>query len=110
MKRRVLAAVMLGELAACGGDDGDGDQISDEERPYYGAMVVQFQTETNDELTLDEPQAECMAARWMEVIGVERFAAAGLTPDELQAQPEPEVAELELDEPLRRDVRRLRRV
>jgi len=60
------AAALLLAVAACGGGDGD-DEISDEERPYYEATVVQFQTETNDELTLDALQAECMAARWMSV-------------------------------------------
>ncbi|MGI9053736.1 MAG: hypothetical protein ACR2HQ_14005 [Ilumatobacteraceae bacterium] len=32
------------------------------------------------------------------MIGVERFVTAGLTPDELRVRPEPEVAELGLDE------------
>ncbi|MGH9272092.1 MAG: hypothetical protein ACRDZ2_12540, partial [Ilumatobacteraceae bacterium] len=91
----VASAAMIAVVAGC--DGGGGDGLSAEERPYYEAMVEQFQTETNDELELDRSQAECVSRGWMAAIGVERFEAAGLTPDELRAQPEPEVAELDLD-------------
>jgi hypothetical protein len=103
-----LAVLLATGLAACGDDGGaapDGEpgdtaviepvDLPDEAQPYVEALTGTF---TGDEtLPIRDDQARCIASRVVQVIRLERFAAAGLDPEDLAAD-ELGFDELELDE------------
>jgi hypothetical protein len=78
LERAVVVCGMIG-LVACGGgdDDSGGDDVSAEEQPYVDAMVDSFRSGDDDELTPTADQADCVAPRWIDTIGVDRSEAAG---------------------------------
>jgi hypothetical protein len=94
-----LTAGVLGlaGLVACGDDD-DGGDVSEAEQPYVDAMVENFRSGEEDELTLTDEQAECVAPKWIDTIGVERLEEAGLEPADISSDGASDVGELGLDE------------
>jgi hypothetical protein len=101
--RQVVAVLAVGlvALAGCGDDDdagGDGGDVSAEEQPYVDAMVTSFQQGDEDELTLTAEQSECVAPRWVDTIGVERFEDAGIEPADISDDGDDELSDLGLDE------------
>lgn len=54
-----------------------------DEQAYVATLTDAFAAEGNTELPLDREQAECVAPRWVDAIGTERFAEAGVTPEDL---------------------------
>lgn len=99
-RRTTLLVVAIAVLGACGSDGGGGDDadVTEEERPYYDAMVESFQSAEDDNLRLEDTQAECVSARWVRTIGVERFEQAGITPEAFSDDLEQDVTALGLDE------------
>lgn len=95
----VLAAGALA-LAACGGDDDDGGggDVSDEEQPYVDAIAAQFQTDDESELQLTGEQADCVAPRWVDTIGLDTFEEQAITPEDINDSSEDELSTLGLDE------------
>lgn len=63
-----------------GGDGGDKSPVSGDEQAYIDAMLASFDDE--DDLPLDRSQAECMSAGYLDVIGVDRLKAAGISPED----------------------------
>jgi hypothetical protein len=97
------AAMVL--AAGCGDDDDDGDagggdvEVSEEAQPYVDAMVEGMVSSDDDEdLQLDQEQADCLAPRWVETIGVERLQDAGLEPDDFADDGDPDLSSLGLSE------------
>jgi len=86
----VVGAAAMVLAAGCGGDDDDdagsgggGDvEVSEEAQPYVDAMIESFDNSDPDELQIDRSQAECLAPRWVEAIGPERLAEAGIEPED----------------------------
>lgn len=92
----LLGVAVLGLGAtACGGSNGGG--LSAEEQEYSDAIVESFQTDDPNEITLTEEQAECVAPKWIKVIGVERLESAGLEPADLSADGSADVDKFGLD-------------
>jgi hypothetical protein len=77
------AAVVL--AAGCGDDDdddagGDDVEVSEEAQPYVDAMIESFDNSDPEELQINREQAQCVAPRWVETIGPDRLAEAGIEP------------------------------
>jgi len=103
--RRTVVVLAVGALAmsaaACGGDDDDdagGGDVSAEAQPYVDAIGAQFRTGDESELQLSQEQADCVAPRWVDAIGVDTFEAEGVTPEEITDESEDELPTLGLDE------------
>ena len=47
---------------------------------YVDAMIESFDNSDPDELQINREQAQCLAPRWVEAIGNDRLAAAGVEP------------------------------
>ena len=96
-----LGALVLGACGDdddAGGSDGGGGDVSEEEQPYVDAMVTNFQ-DSDEELTMSEEQAQCVAPRWMDAIGLERLQEAGIEPADIESDDEgTELTSLGLDE------------
>jgi len=95
------AAIVL--AAGCGDDDDDaggGDgEVSEEAQPYVDAMVEGMVSADEDEdLQLDQEQAECLAPRWVDTIGVDRLEEAGLEPEDFATDGDPDLSSLGLSE------------
>ena len=48
-------------------------------------MVENSRSGEEDELTLTDEQAECVAPKWIDTIGVERLEEAGLEPADISS-------------------------
>jgi len=100
--RRMVVVLAAGVLAltACGGDDDDdaGGDVSAEAQPYVDAMVASSQQQEEGELSLSPEQAECVAPKWIDTIGVERLEEAGMTPEDLSEDGMDDLDTLELSE------------
>jgi hypothetical protein len=102
----VLGAAAVVLAAGCGGDDDDDDagggggdvEVSDDAQPYVDAMIESFDNSDPDELQIDREQAQCLAPRWVETIGPERLADAGIEPEDFAAEGEVELSEIGLSE------------
>lgn len=87
---RVALALALaaGGVAACGEDDADGDgggrSLSAEEQAYAEAWAENL-SEDDDGLSLTAEEASCMGEAIMAELGTERFAEAGVEPDDITA-------------------------
>jgi hypothetical protein len=96
------AAIVL--AGGCGDDDdaGGGDvEVSDEAQPYVDAMIagmVSSDDDEDDDLQLEQDQAECLAPRWVETIGVDRLQDAGLEPDDFATDSDPDLSALDLSD------------
>jgi hypothetical protein len=49
---------------------------------YVDAMIESFDNADPDELQINREQAQCLAPRWVETIGTDRLAAAGIEPQD----------------------------
>jgi hypothetical protein len=95
--RRVVCLIGMTclALAACGDDDGGGG-TSTREQEYVDAAMESFDEE---DLPFEEDEAECFAARFVDVVGVEAFEAADIEPEDFGDEDfDPAEAGLELDE------------
>ncbi len=59
--------------------------VTAEEQPYVDALVAASTDEANTDLPLDPADAPCVATLWVQAIGVDRFTAADIAPDDLTA-------------------------
>ena len=108
MTRTRIAALFgaaLLVLGACGGDDDDSSDgtvtqgsAPAEAEPYIESLVAGFTTGEDEDLQLTQEQAECVAPRWIETIGVERITEAGIAPEDIGADGNSELSELGLSE------------
>lgn len=105
-----IGIVALAVLAGCSSDDGeetpdessttteaeatddttattrppiDPAEIEGGEEAYVEALLPQIEGSTGLEADEADRAAACLAPRWVEIIGVEGFAAAGVAPDDL---------------------------
>ena len=102
--RTMVVLIAAGALAlgACGGDDDDtsgpdGD-VSTEEQPYVDAIAGQFRSGDDSEMQLLGEQADCVAPRWVDTIGVDTFEEHDVTPEDITDPDEDELTTLGLDE------------
>lgn len=61
----------------------DPDDVEGAEQAYIDALIPQLQGSSGLEDDDAERAAACLAPRWVEAIGVDRFAEAGLAPEDL---------------------------
>jgi hypothetical protein len=83
----VMAAFVPLVGAGCGddGDSGGSVSISAEEKPYVDALAKNLRAagEGSDDIPLSDAQSDCLAPRWVDTIGVERFEKAGVKPADI---------------------------
>jgi hypothetical protein len=99
-----VLAVMA--MAACGGDDdssssggGGGGSVSAEAQPYVDALKKDMTTrEAEDDLVLTSQQADCVAPKWINTIGVAKLKEKGLTPEDIGSDSDSDFSDLELTE------------
>lgn len=90
----IAAPGVLAALAGCGGGDGDdGGATADD---YTDAIVDVFEEENE----MSAGAQRCLAAAYVDAIGVDGFRDAGVTPDDIRDDPEatPEELGIELDD------------
>ena len=75
----VVTATSFG-LAACGGDD-DSSAPSADAAPFVAAAAAAL--EADPEMAMNQEQAECFAGRMVNILGVDKLEAAGVTPDSM---------------------------
>ena len=65
--------------------DGGGGKVtvSPAAAPYVKALADNLARAANDDLPMTRAQADCLAPRWVDTIGVDRFKAAGVTPEDI---------------------------
>ena len=109
MTRTPIAAlfgVALLVLGACGGDDDAGSSDGTvtpgsapaEAQPYIDSLAAGFTTGEDEDLQLTQEQADCVAPRWVDTIGMERITDAGIAPEDIGAEGNSELSELGLSE------------
>ena len=104
MAARLAVAVLV--LGACGDDDdgatSDGTvtqgSVPAESQPYVESLVAGFTSGDDEDLQLTQEQAECVAPRWVDTIGVDRITDAGIAPEDIGADGNSELSELGLSE------------
>ena len=83
----LVMAVFVPFVGASCGDDSDsgGVSISSEEQPYVDALVKNLSKKGtgSDDIPVSKAQSECLAPRWVDTIGVERFTKAGVKPADI---------------------------
>jgi hypothetical protein len=91
---RTFARMTLGLLAVsglmisgCSDDDDDGasEEVSAEAAPYVEAMKENLTSSSDDTFQLTDDQVDCLAPRMVNVVGVDRFEEAGVTPESIRA-------------------------
>lgn len=67
-------------------DDGGDDpvELSGDAKDYADALTANMIENGGDDLPLTEEQAGCLSPRWVDLIGVEKFKAAGVTPEDIR--------------------------
>lgn len=78
-----LAALMIVTVAACSSDDGGegaSTEVSDEAKPYAEALATALTAEDGSDLILDQDQADCVGAKWVNVVTPERLEEHGFDP------------------------------
>lgn len=70
-----FVAFLLLTAAACSDDGGEGasTEVSDEAQPYADALASSLLADSSEEISMDQGQADCLAAKWVNVITVERL-------------------------------------
>lgn len=96
---RALGAVAVAGLvfgvAACGSDSNGGSgggDVSADEQPYVDAIVQSIKAD--ETAPFSDEQATCLAAGMVNIIGVEEFEKAGITPDSIGASSDPVLSDL----------------
>jgi hypothetical protein len=95
MRGRTLALSILlavGGLAACSDDGGD----SADAQPFIDALATTLEDEDEGGPTAE--QAECIAERTVEIIGVDTFEEEGITPEDVEGSEGPADLGLELSD------------
>src|SRR5262245_45481837 len=69
-----------GTTGATTGGSPSGTAGSADAQAYVDAMIESFDNADPDELQIDRDQAQCLAPKWVETIGPDRLAAAGVEP------------------------------
>jgi hypothetical protein len=87
----------------CGDDDddagsGDDVEVSEEAQPYVDAMIESFDNSDPEELQIDREQAQCLAPRWVETIGPDRLAEAGIEPEDFSSDDDLDLSTIGLSE------------
>jgi hypothetical protein len=121
---RTLALLIAGAAvvfaAGCGDDDDDdgagttsgesevastttgstssGTAASADAQAYVDAMIESFDNADPDELQIDREQAQCLAPRWVEVMGPDRLAEAGIQPEDFAAEGDVDLSAVGLTE------------
>jgi hypothetical protein len=99
-----LAGVLaITTMAACGGDDnsggGDGGSVSAEARPYVDALKKSMTASDEEgDLTLTNQQADCVAPKWINSIGVAKLKAKGVKPEDIGANGSGDLTDLQLSQ------------
>jgi hypothetical protein len=61
------------------------DAADPDAQAYVDAMIESFDDSDPDELQIDREQAQCLAPRWVEAIGPDRLAEAGIEPEDFSS-------------------------
>lgn len=77
-----------GGVAACGDDGGGG--ASADAQPYVDALVESLLEDQDDEFGYDEDEAECIAEKAIDTIGVDTLEEEGITPEDVAASDGPD--------------------
>ena len=81
--RRFMVIAIVGLLGACG-SSGGGSSSSGDGGKYADAISAQLQKgDSGDVFT--KAQADCLASKMVDVIGVDKLNAAGLTPSKISS-------------------------
>jgi hypothetical protein len=90
MRRALMVCGIAGVLAlgaaACGGDDddsGDGGEVSSEAQPYVDQLKETMTAGDSGDLVLTDEQADCLAPRFVNAIGVDTLEEAGIEPSDM---------------------------
>jgi hypothetical protein len=86
-----IAAVVC--VAGCGDDDDNGAPATSgatsngtapaaDAQAYVDGMIEAFDNADPGELQIDREQAQCLAPKWVDTIGADRLAAAGIEPQD----------------------------
>ena len=98
----LMAAAVAVSIGGCGDDDdaggGDDVEVSEEAQPYVDAMIESFDNSDPDELEIDREQAQCLAPRWVETIGPDRLAEAGIEPEDFSSEGDVDLSTADLSE------------
>lgn len=71
-------------------DGGGKVNVSAEAAPYVKAMAASISKSQDDgDLQMTPEQADCIAPRWVNTIGVDRFKEAGITPEAIEQDDKP---------------------
>lgn len=100
--RTRLTAIALSAglvLAACSSGGGSGESVSEEGKPYAEAIAANFtKAEDPDDIVLEEDQANCIGGRIVNIVGVDAFEKAGVTPADLGPESETLVGDVEVSD------------
>jgi hypothetical protein len=96
----LMVAALAGSIVGCGDDDAGRDdvEVSDDAQPYVDAMIESFDNSDPDELQIDREQAQCLAPRWVETIGPDRLAEAGIEPEDFSSDEDVDLSTTDLSE------------
>jgi|SRR5215218_2339473 len=85
----------LSAMAACGDDDSGGGEVSAEAQPYVDALKKSM-TADDQGLQLTSSQADCMAPKFVDAIGVDTLKAKDITPEDMGDDADSDFSDLEL--------------
>jgi hypothetical protein len=80
------------------GSGSSGTAGSADAQAYVDAMIESFDNADPDELQINREQAQCLAPRWVDAIGADRLAAAGIQPRDFGAEGDVDLTEVGLSE------------
>ena len=79
----LIAAAAVLAVTACGGSDSSGS--TDDEQAYASAFAASLQSAMSDNnVTVSGEDAQCVGNRIVGIVGVEKLADSGLTPEEIR--------------------------
>ncbi|NLD78680.1 MAG: hypothetical protein GX643_18690 [Acidimicrobiales bacterium] len=85
-----LVAALAFSATACSDDDGGGGgnaAVTDENREFVEALKASMRDSSDDadDVQLTDDEIDCLAPRYVNILGVERIEAAGVTPGDLES-------------------------
>lgn len=103
---RVLSVALVASLAlitvGCSSDGGGGGNaaVTDENRPYVDAMKKSLaaSNEEDGDIVLSDGQIDCIAPRFINIIGVDRLEENGVTAADVEADEAMDFSDLGMDE------------
>lgn len=97
-----LATALTLVTVGCGDDNKGGGNaaVTDENRPYVEAMSTSMKDSREDEedMQLTDAQIDCIAPRFVNIIGVDRMKENGVTPEDLASDDPLDFSTLKMDE------------